>query len=74
VFEYRVLRKIFGPKRGEVTRHWRILCSEELHDLYSSANMQVIKYRRMRWAVHATCMKKGCIQGFGGETCWKEST
>jgi len=36
VFENRVLRRIFGPKRDEVTREWRKLCNEELNDLYSS--------------------------------------
>jgi len=52
VFENRVLRRIFGPKREEVTREWRKL-HEELNDLYSSHNMvRVIKSRRMRWAGH----------------------
>jgi hypothetical protein len=41
VFVNRVLRKIFGPKRGVVTGDWIILCNEDLHDLYSSANMWV---------------------------------
>jgi len=51
VFENRALRKIFGPKRGEVTEDWRKLHSEELNDLYSSPNfVRVIKARRMRWA------------------------
>jgi len=53
VFENRVLRGIFGPKRDEVTGEWRKLHNEELNDLYSSPNIvQVIKSRRMRWAVH----------------------
>jgi hypothetical protein len=51
VFEYRVLRRIFGPKRDEVTREWRKLHNEELHDLYSSPSIiRIITTRRMRWA------------------------
>jgi hypothetical protein len=53
VFENRVLRRIFGPKRDEVTGEWRKVHSEELNDLYSSPNIiRVIKLRRMRWEVH----------------------
>jgi hypothetical protein len=49
VFENRVLREIFGPKRDEVTGDWRKLHNEELHNLYSSPNIvRVIKSRRMR--------------------------
>jgi hypothetical protein len=40
VFENRVLRRIFGPKRDEVTGEWRKLCNEELHDLYSSPGIE----------------------------------
>jgi hypothetical protein len=47
----RVLRRTFGPKRGEVTGGWRKLHNEELHNLYSSASIiRIIKSRRMRWA------------------------
>jgi hypothetical protein len=52
-FENKVLRRIFGPKRDEVTGCWRKLHNEELHDLYSSAStsiIRIIKARRMRWA------------------------
>jgi hypothetical protein len=51
VFESRVLRRIFGPKRDEVTREWRELHNEELRDLYSSLSIvRIIKARRTRWA------------------------
>jgi hypothetical protein len=51
VFENRVLRRIFGPKRDEVTGEWRKLHNEELRDLYSSPIIiRIIKTRRMRWA------------------------
>jgi hypothetical protein len=56
VFENRVLRRIFGPKRGEVTRDWRKLHNEELQKLYSSPNIRQSKSRRMRWAGHVACM------------------
>jgi hypothetical protein len=48
-----VLRRIFGPKRDEVTGDWRKLRNEELHNLYSSPSIiRVVKSRRMRWAWH----------------------
>jgi hypothetical protein len=57
VFENRVLTKIFGPKRNEVTRDWRKLHNEELHSLYSSPNIfRMIKTRKMRWAGHVARM------------------
>jgi hypothetical protein len=57
VFENRVLRRIFGPKRDEVTGEWRKLCNEELRDLYSSPSIiRIIKSRRMRWAGHVARM------------------
>ena len=57
MFENRVLRRIFGPKRDEVTREWRKLHSKELNDMYSSPNIiWVIKSRRMRWAGHVAHM------------------
>jgi hypothetical protein len=57
VFEYRVLRGIFGPKRNEVTGELRKLHNEELHDLYSSPSIiRIFKSRRMRWAGHVARM------------------
>jgi hypothetical protein len=57
VFENRVLRRIFGPKRDEMTGEWRKLHNEELHDLYSSPSIiRIMKPRRMRWAGHVARM------------------
>jgi len=59
MFENRVLRRIFGPKRDEVTGEWRKLHNEELNDLYCSHNvLRVIKTRRMRWAGHVALWGK----------------
>jgi hypothetical protein len=57
VFENRVLRKVFGPKRDEVTGEWRKLHKEELNNLYPLPNIvRVVKSRRMRWAGHLARM------------------
>jgi hypothetical protein len=57
VFENRVLRRMFGPKRDEVAGGWRKLHNEELHGLYSSPSIiRVFKSRRMRWAEHVARM------------------
>jgi len=57
LFENMVLRRIFGPRRDEVTGEWRRLHNEELNDLYYSPNIvRVIKLRRMRWAGHVARM------------------
>jgi hypothetical protein len=73
VFENRVLRRIFGPKRYEVTGEWRKLHSEELPSLYSSPDIiRQIKLRQMRWAGHGRGEKS--IQGFGGKARRKETT
>jgi hypothetical protein len=57
VFENRVLRRIFGPRRDEVTGEWRKLHNEELHNLYSSPNIiRQINSRRMTWAGHVARM------------------
>jgi len=60
VFENRVLRRVFGPKRDQVTGEWRKLHNEELTDLYSIPNIvRVVKSRRMRWAGHVARMEEG---------------
>jgi hypothetical protein len=60
VFENRVLRRVFGPKRDEVTGKWRKLHNEELNDLYSLPSIvRVVKSRRMRWAGHVARMGEG---------------
>ena len=60
MFESMVLRRIFGPRRDEVTGEWRRLHNVELNDLYSLPNIvRVIKSRRMRWAGHVARMGEG---------------
>jgi len=60
VFENRVLRRVFGPRRDEVTGEWKKLHNEELSDLYSLPNiLWVVKSRRMRWAGHVALMGQG---------------
>jgi hypothetical protein len=60
VFENRVLRRVFGPRRDEVTGEWRKLHNEELYELYFLPNVVwVVKSRRMRWAVHVARMGEG---------------
>jgi hypothetical protein len=65
VSENRVLKRIFGPNRDEATGEWRRPHNEELNDLYSSPNIiQVIKWRRIRWAGHVARMgeKRGAYR------------
>ena len=60
VLENRVLRRLFGPKRDEVTGKWRKLNNEELNDLYSSSNIiWLTKLKRMRWAGHVALWGRG---------------
>jgi hypothetical protein len=65
-----VFRRISGPKRGETTGEWRKLSNEELHNLYSSANLiRMMKSKRMRWEGHVARMGiSGLHIGF-----WSES-
>jgi PAS domain-containing protein len=71
VFENRVLRRIFGRKRDEVTGEWRNLYNEELHDLhYSQSIIRIIKARRKRWAWHAEHEWRRRGKHIG---CWWES-
>jgi hypothetical protein len=67
VFENKVLRRIFAPKRDEVTREWRRLHNKELYALYSSPNIiWVIKSRRLRWAGHVG-KRKGAYRALVGK-------
>jgi len=60
VYENRVLRRVFGTKRDEVTGEWRKLHNEEFSDLYTLPNIvRVVKSRRMRWAGHVARMGQG---------------
>jgi hypothetical protein len=77
VFENRVLRRIFGPRRDEVTGEWSKLHNEELHNLYSSPDIiRQVKSRRMRWVGHVARHGRGekSVQGFGGKARRKETT
>ena len=57
-----MLRRVFGPKRDDVTGEWRKLHNEELRDLYSLPNIVwVVKSRRMRWVGHVACMEEGRV-------------
>jgi hypothetical protein len=68
VFENRVLRRIFGLKRDEVTGDWRKLYNEGLHNLYSSPN-RMMKSKRMRWAGRAARMREKTMNiGYGWES------
>jgi hypothetical protein len=70
VFENKVLRRIFGPKRDEVTGDWRRLHNKELYALYSSPNIiRVIKSRRLRWAGHVPRMgeRRGAYRALVGK-------
>jgi hypothetical protein len=71
VYENRVLRKIFEPKRQQVAGGWRRLHKEELHNLYMSPNIiRMVKSWRLKWVGNLACMHgkyKECIQNFG----WK---
>jgi hypothetical protein len=70
VSENRVLRRVFGPKRDEVTGKWTKLHNEELNDLYSLPNIvRVVKSRRIRWAEHVARMG----EDRGVHRCWWES-
>jgi hypothetical protein len=69
MFENRVLRRMFGQKRDEVTGGWRKLHKEVLQNLYSSPSIiKIIKSRRMKWARHVARMEeRGMHIG-----CWRE--
>ena len=59
MFENRVLRRVFGPKKDEVTGKWRKLHNGELSDLYTLPNIvRAVKLRRMKWAGHVMCMQE----------------
>jgi len=55
MFENRMLKRIFGPKRDEVIRQWRKLHNEELNDLDASPNIVWVIKSRMRWVEHVAC-------------------
>jgi len=77
VLENRVLRRIVGSKRGEVTGEWRVLRNEELNDMYSSPKtVRVIKSRRMRWTGHVARMgeRRGVQKFLVGKPGGKKKT
>jgi hypothetical protein len=76
VFENRELRRIFGPKRDEMTGEWRKLHNEELRDLYSSPSIiRIIKSRRMRWAGRVARMeRRGTIIDYWWESQRERTT
>jgi hypothetical protein len=77
VFEYTVLRRIFGPKRDEVTGEWRKLHNGELHNLYSSPKYHQadqIKNNAVGGACGTHGRGKKRVQGFGGKAGRKETT
>jgi hypothetical protein len=77
VFENRLLKGIFGPKRDRVTGGWRKLYNEELHNLYSSpSTIRIIKSRKMRWAGHVARMgeKRNVYRLLVGKPKRKETT
>jgi hypothetical protein len=61
VSEYRVLRRIFGPRRDEFTGGWRELQTEQLRDLYSSPRIIRMKSRRIRWTGYVARIEEKCI-------------
>jgi len=75
VFENKVLRRIFGSKRNEVTGEWRKLHNEELNYLYSSLNIIIVIKSRMRWAGHVVRMgERGAYKGFWWGNLMKKTT
>jgi hypothetical protein len=75
VFENRVLRRIFGPKRDEVMGEWRKLHNEELHNLYSSPDIiRQVKSRRMRWVGHVAGEERKVYKVLVGKPRRKETT
>ena len=73
MFENRVPRKIFGPRRREVTGEWRKIHKEELNDIYSSPNIRVTKSRRMRWVGHVAHVTDNTVADgvMVGRSNWK---
>jgi hypothetical protein len=77
VFENTVLRRIFGPKRDEVTGEWRKLHNEELHNLYSSPDIirkSQVKVNEVGEACSMHGRREKSVQGFGGKARRKKTT